>query len=100
MQVVPVPEVPVVHQNIRCDGCGADAFKGIRYKCAHCPDYDLCETCEKNSANIHNPNHLFLKIRRPLTLFSSVSLINENVYPGSTYVNGNQGSIYVNAIGM
>lgn len=37
---------------------------GIRYKCVNCEDYDLCSTCE--TKNVHNPTHLFLKIKRPI----------------------------------
>ena len=32
---------------------------GIRYKCAVCPDYDLCENCEAVTTH----DHPFLKIR-------------------------------------
>ena len=33
----------VVHRQISCNGCGASPIRGIRYRCANCPDYDLCE---------------------------------------------------------
>lgn len=33
------------HPNVTCDGCDRRMF-GVRYKCLHCPDYDLCATCE------------------------------------------------------
>jgi hypothetical protein len=59
----------VVHNHIICDGCGADPVMGVRYKCAVCNDYDLCEKCEATSDH----DHPFLKIKhpgqRPLKIF-------------------------------
>lgn len=31
-----------------CDGCDQPIF-GLRYKCLVCPDYDLCDKCEKKA---------------------------------------------------
>lgn len=53
------------HSNIICDGCNKRIF-GVRYKCAQCDDFDLCEACEAKDE--HNILHLFVKIRRPLCL--------------------------------
>jgi len=50
----------VVHFAI-CDNCQS-RIKGIRYKCATCADYDLCQNC--SALNIHS-HHLFSKIERP-----------------------------------
>lgn len=33
-----------------CDACLGDII-GHRYKCLECPDFDLCEDCEKNSVH-------------------------------------------------
>eukprot|EP01022_Parablepharisma_sp_SALTPOND_P012387 TRINITY_DN1589_c1_g1_i1.p1 TRINITY_DN1589_c1_g1~~TRINITY_DN1589_c1_g1_i1.p1 ORF type:complete len:662 (-),score=62.93 TRINITY_DN1589_c1_g1_i1:228-2213(-) len=33
------------HKDIQCDCCGATNFHGVRWKCANCPDFDLCGTC-------------------------------------------------------
>ena len=33
--------------------------------CSNCEDYDLCEECE-GVEGVHNPDHVFLKIRRPV----------------------------------
>ncbi|KAF9201543.1 hypothetical protein BGZ49_008224 [Haplosporangium sp. Z 27] len=51
------------HPNIKCDGC-SEFIIGTRYKCGNCVDFDLCGNCE--STTNHNPDHLFIKIRRPI----------------------------------
>ena len=52
-----------VHNGIKCNECGINNIKGIRYKCSVCPNYNLCEKCEENSE--HTENHIFLKIPQP-----------------------------------
>ena len=51
-----------VHQNITCDGCSTSPIVGIRYKCAECPNFDLCSKCEENG--VHE-EHTFLKVKIP-----------------------------------
>jgi len=77
-----VPVQKLVHR-AHCDVCQAQ-IRGIRYKCSKCPDYDLCETCEGENLqrNFHNPDHLFLKIYKPLT--SSFNPNSPNLYSDST----------------
>lgn len=41
-QAFPREPSAVIHQNVCCDNCRAVHIQGIRYKCATCPDYDLC----------------------------------------------------------
>lgn len=53
-----------IHQNIFCNNCQTNQTSfivGIRYKCAFCPDFDLCEKCE-NTPHF-NDTHCFLKIK-------------------------------------
>ncbi|KAF9987553.1 hypothetical protein BGZ75_000445 [Mortierella antarctica] len=50
-----------------CDGCNNDIY-GVRYKCGNCPDYDLCGNCEALPEPIHDPSHVFLKIRKPISM--------------------------------
>ncbi|ELR19828.1 EF hand domain containing protein [Acanthamoeba castellanii str. Neff] len=52
-----------VHRGIICGDCG-DIIRGIRYMCANCADFDLCETCEAKES--HYKTHVFLKIRIPI----------------------------------
>jgi len=52
-----------VHSGVVCDSCG-NTISGIRYKCSSCPDYDLCELCEKKPG-VHDASHVFLKITKP-----------------------------------
>lgn len=52
---------PIIHDNIRCDGCQEGPIKGIRYKCSVCEDFDFCGNCEEQ---MDHP-HPFLKIRSP-----------------------------------
>lgn len=47
------------HEAISCDFCKKSNFKGLRYKCLVCNDYDLCGNCyEAGNINLsHNLNH-------------------------------------------
>lgn len=57
-------------------------IRGIRYKCANCVDFDLCELCE--SANCHLTTHVFLKIRIPIPpLANPRSALLPAFYPGN-----------------
>lgn len=60
----------VLHNGVHCAGCGAQHVYGIRYKCAVCPAFDLCERCEAHAdrrvSRGHPAEHPFLKIRVPL----------------------------------
>ncbi|CAB4380046.1 unnamed protein product [Rhizophagus irregularis] len=38
-----------VHAGIACNYCGKSEWKGARYKCSECLDYDLCYECIKIS---------------------------------------------------
>jgi len=44
-----------------CDGCEMSPIVGVRYKCAVCEDFDLCEKCE----SVTDHEHPFLKIKKP-----------------------------------
>lgn len=61
-----------VHDNVICDGCGMRPVVGFRYKCLTCPDYDLCESCEKK-ADIHPADHPLMKLPPPNTQQQSVN---------------------------
>jgi len=51
----------VFHPGVICDGCEGRIF-GPRFKCAICPDYDLCKGCEEKGLH---PEHEMIKIRKP-----------------------------------
>ncbi|XP_072047079.1 LOW QUALITY PROTEIN: next to BRCA1 gene 1 protein-like [Amphiura filiformis] len=60
------PETAIYcHLGIICDNCNGTVV-GVRYKCGHCPDYDLCEQCE-SIEGVHDTGHVFLKLKRPAT---------------------------------
>ncbi|KAI8070342.1 hypothetical protein BC940DRAFT_295862 [Gongronella butleri] len=61
-----------VHTNVICDHCSR-TITGIRYKCGHCYDYDLCSQCEPLQE--HDAQHVFIKIRRPLDPLRSMATI-------------------------
>lgn len=48
---------PRMVPQVVCDGCES-VITGIRYKCAQCPDFDLCIKCE--SQGMH-PEHVMLR---------------------------------------
>lgn len=60
------------HFGVYCDGphCTSKGFcswiTGDRFKCAICPDFDLCATCEASPLNKHNSTHPFIKFKSPV----------------------------------
>ena len=57
-----------VHRGCQCNSCGMVPIRGIRYRCANCADFDLCETCE--AQGVHIKTHIFYKIKVPAPPFS------------------------------
>ncbi|CAK7268401.1 hypothetical protein SEPCBS119000_003044 [Sporothrix epigloea] len=56
-----------VHRGCACNACGVVPIRGIRYRCANCADFDLCETCE--SQGLHIKTHIFYKVKVPAPPF-------------------------------
>lgn len=60
------------HYGVYCDGphCASKGYcswiVGDRFKCAVCPDFDLCAGCEASPMNKHNPTHPLIKIKTPI----------------------------------
>ncbi|KAI9478788.1 MAG: hypothetical protein EXX96DRAFT_572300 [Benjaminiella poitrasii] len=70
-----------IHRGITCNKCNMSPIRGVRYKCANCVDFDLCEMCE--GANSHANTHVFLKIRIPIPpLANPRSALLPTFYPG------------------
>ncbi|OWF38320.1 E3 ubiquitin-protein ligase KCMF1 [Mizuhopecten yessoensis] len=47
------------HEGVSCDSCLKGNFRGKRYKCLVCYDYDLCATCYEAGATTtrHTADH-------------------------------------------
>ena len=62
----------IKHKGIKCQKCGKFPIIGHRYKCPKCLNYDLCEECEQNNAEINFHPHLdFILCRIPETSLTS-----------------------------
>lgn len=59
-------------------------IQGVRYKCANCPNYDLCSICEQRGT--HSPNHVFVKINRAVHFSWHVAILPELWTPGTAPV--------------
>jgi len=69
-----------VHRRVTCNSCGIMPIRGIRYRCANCLDYDLCELCE--ATQIHPKTHLFYKVRIPAPFLGHPRQPEPVQYPG------------------
>ncbi|PTU20826.1 hypothetical protein P175DRAFT_0523686 [Aspergillus ochraceoroseus IBT 24754] len=69
-----------IHRGVTCNSCGAMPIQGIRYRCANCIDYDLCETCE--AMQVHIKTHLFYKVRIPAPFLGNPRQSLPVWYPG------------------
>ncbi|KAI9878693.1 MAG: hypothetical protein M1830_010786 [Pleopsidium flavum] len=69
-----------VHRGVTCNSCGSMPIRGIRYRCANCVDYDLCETCE--AMQVHPRTHLFYKVRIPAPFLGNPRQAQPVWYPG------------------
>lgn len=47
------------HDGVSCDSCRKNNFRGLRYKCLICYDYDLCSACYEAglTSSRHSVNH-------------------------------------------
>lgn len=70
---IPIKEIPATWpaelKEAAKEASEPASIKGIRYKCACCPDLDLCEDCEAKGVHTGHP---MLKIRDPLQDVSTV----------------------------
>lgn len=58
------------HRSVRCNGCGAQPLRGLRFKCDVCYDYDLCLACfrDERATQSHSRNHPMVVIERTESL--------------------------------
>lgn len=73
-----------VHRGVTCNSCGAMPIQGIRYRCANCVDFDLCESCE--SLQVHMKTHLFYKVRIPAPFLGNSRQTQPVWYPGKPHM--------------
>ncbi len=72
-----------IHRGVECNGCGIMPIQGIRYRCANCLDFDLCESCE--ALELHLKTHVFYKIRVPAPSLGALGNSRQGLpvwYPG------------------
>jgi Ca2+-binding EF-hand superfamily protein len=69
-----------IHRGVTCNSCDIKPIRGIRWRCANCPDFDLCSDCE--ASNIHNKTHIFYKVKIPAPFLGNPRQTQPVVYPG------------------
>ena len=72
----------ITHNNIICNNCYSKNFQGLRFTCAECENFNLCENCEKN--NVHFPNHVLIQYNNDVTekdyyLYQNIIKDNEQI---------------------
>jgi hypothetical protein len=59
---------PAAHVGVNCDYCAAKPIVGTRWKCATCPDFDLCDPCYQTRRKQHlsEAHHGFIHLPEPI----------------------------------
>lgn len=57
-----------MHTSIFCNNCQNGNFIGLRYVCAECNNFNLCEICYSNKLHTHCEEHTFIRIKNPIDL--------------------------------
>ena len=70
-----------VHRGVSCDSCDIKPIRGVRWRCANCPDYDLCSDCE--AVNDHPVTHIFYKVKIPAHFLGNPEQAQPIIYPGN-----------------
>ncbi|KAE9963166.1 hypothetical protein BLS_009568 [Venturia inaequalis] len=52
-----------IHRGVSCNACDTRPLRGTRWRCANCPDFDLCNDC--HSVGMHPKTHIFYEIKIP-----------------------------------
>lgn len=69
-----------VHRGIRCEECGENPIRNVRWHCLNCADFDLCATCK--TLTTHQKNHILAEIRTPIPVLAQPSHVLPLWYPG------------------
>ena len=74
-----------VHENIICNVCFKKDFKGKRFICAECNDYNLCQDCENifYQKQIHQREHTLIQINKALNDEKSDELYKYDIIVGN-----------------
>ncbi|KAK7508223.1 hypothetical protein BaRGS_00000462 [Batillaria attramentaria] len=83
----------IKHEGTMCDTCRQQPIFGIRWKCAECPNYDLCSVCYHGDK--HNLRHRYYRIVVPggeRVLMEprrkSKKITSRGIFPGARVVRG------------
>jgi hypothetical protein len=47
------------HPFTGCSMCGSNCIAGPRFRCIHCPAFDVCGNCEPKLGDVHPADHVF-----------------------------------------
>ncbi|XP_071952953.1 E3 ubiquitin-protein ligase MIB1-like isoform X2 [Antedon mediterranea] len=63
LRVLDSASTGIKHEGSMCDTCRMQPIYGIRWKCAECPNYDLCSACYHGDK--HSLRHRFYRMNTP-----------------------------------